>query len=239
MMKDWLRALRSETLLCWWMILSAVSTISTFFVPSWSGRLRALFSISAIAAFGWANFRVFQKQQIQIRQLTEQLLSHESRTTQLEIYEQSGSRFILFPIQNVTRGDFRGGFFEFYLMIENRGRRNSTVIEYQVEIVELNRTFANLRPVEHQNGAQGRHSHFGLNRDQILSNTGNIEIAAEAMTNRGTLIFRIPDITLDQFIEAGLRMEGEEHRFGSLHCRLTLMDNTHASASHEFTLREA
>ena len=198
-----------------------------------------MFSVSAIAAFGWANFRVFQKQQAELQELRNVLLSHETRVSHLEIHEEPGSRFILSPIQNIMQGDFRGGFLEFSLMIENQGRRNSTVIQYQVQIVELNRTFAGLRSIEHQNGIQGRHSHFGINRDRILSDTGNIEIAAETMTNRGTLLFHIPDITLEQFVEAGLRMEGEERRFGSLHCRLTLVDNTGVSASHQFTLREA
>ena len=71
---------------------------------------------------------------------------------------------------------------KFHLMIENTGRRNSTVNGYQVEIVELQQTFPNLRPVEGHNGIQGRHCQHGLQPASVLSTTGNIRIEAESTT---------------------------------------------------------
>jgi hypothetical protein len=125
------------------------------------------------------------------------------------------------------------------LMIENAGRRNSTITVYEIEIAELNRTYRGLRPVENRDLVPGRHSQFGIDRDHSLSKTGNIQIAAETITNRGMLLFQIPDITLEQFANAGLRMTGDELRFGTLRCRLTLTDTTETSIMHEFALTEA
>jgi len=123
-------------------------------------------------------------------------------------------------------------------MVENTGRKNSTVNGYQVEIVELERIYPNLRPVEGRNGVQGRHCQYGMQPDRILSTTGNIRIEAESATNHGILLFFIPDITLEQFTNAGLRMQGENRKFGTLRCRLTLSDTTRSLAIQEFVLQE-
>src|SRR5437016_2010349 len=85
---------------------------------------------------------VFQKQEQRISALSQALVSHEEHGSQLRITPDQGSRYILAPVGNVPHADFDGGYLQFYLMIENTGRRNSTVNGYQVEIVELQQTFS-------------------------------------------------------------------------------------------------
>jgi len=68
--KDWLKALFSETPFLVWLILSALSTLATFFVKAWSNKPFLVSAISMILGFAWANFRVFQKQQAEIGRLT-------------------------------------------------------------------------------------------------------------------------------------------------------------------------
>ena len=238
-MKAWLKALLAQTWFALWTILSIISTLSTFFVPSWKGNLTILFGISAIVAFGWANFRVFRKQQRELASLQESITLLEARGTNLRIVEERGSRYMLSPIDDVPRGDFLGGYVEFYLMIENAGRRNSTVTGYQIEIVDLNRIYPGLRPVENKTMVPGRHSRFGVDSALGLSKTGNIHIPAETATDRGSLLFQIPDISLEEFSNAGLRMMGAERRFGPLRCRLTLTDTTGNAVTHEFAATEA
>ncbi len=237
-MKNWLKALLSETLFSAWWILSAFSTLSTFFLKGWSGKPRLVSAISTILGFAWANFRVFEKQQGEILRLRGALSSHEERVSQLRIAPDDGSRYILSPVGNVSHANFRGGYLEFHLMIENTGRRDSTVNNYQVEIVELQQTFPNLKPIEGKNCVQGRHCQHGMQPASILSTTGNIRIQAENVTNHGTLLFFIPDLNLEQFVNAGLQMHGEHRIFGPLRCRLTLTDTTQSSATCEFRLDE-
>jgi hypothetical protein len=239
MMKDWLKALVSETFFSVWWFLSAVSTVSTFFFHRWSGKPLAVSAFSTIVGFAWANFRVFQKRQKRVAELETALASHEARTSQLRITPDGRSRYILSPVANVPRADFNGGFLLFELMIENVGRRNSIVNSYQIEIDELHHTFENLQPVEGRNGIQGRHCQHGMQPARVLSRTGNIGIEAESATDHGVLVFFIPNLNLQQFMDAGLRMQGEERRFGTLHCRLTLTDTTESSVTQEFELQEA
>jgi hypothetical protein len=237
-MKGWLKALVSETLLSVWWMLSALSTLSTFFLKGWSGKLRLVSAISASVGFAWANFRVFQKQQREILRLNGTLASHEVRVSQLRITPDNGSRYILARVGDVPHGEFRGGYLEFHLMIENTGRRDSTVNNYKVEIMELEQAFQNLNPIDGGNSIQGRHCQHVLQRARILSTTGNIRIQAENATNHGTLLFFVPDINLEQFLDKDLRMQGEHRKFGALRCRLTLTDTMRTSATCEFRLDE-
>lgn len=124
-------------------------------------------------------------------------------------------------------------------MIENTGRRNSIVDRYEVEIVELKATFPNLRPEEGRTALHGRHCVQGLDPQRILSRTGMVKIDAESATDRGDLILFLPDLTLERFTNAGLRMSGDERKFGTLRCRLTVTDRTGSSASADFELHEA
>jgi hypothetical protein len=237
-MMKWLKALWSETLLSVWWILSALSTLSTFFLRGWSGKPRLVSAISASLGFAWANFRVFQKQQREILRL-QALATQEARVSKLRITPANGSRYILCPVGNVPRADFRGGYLEFHLMIENLGRRDSTVNNYKVEIVELEQTFPNLAPVERKSGIQGRHCQHIVDPNRILSTTENIRIQAENATNHGALLFFVPDLNLEQFVNRGLRMQGEGRKFGTLRCLLTLTDTMQTSATCEFRLDEA
>ena len=68
-MKSWLKALLSETVVSVWWILSAVSTLTTFVLKGWSGKLLVVSAVSTILGFAWANFKVFQKQQAEIARL--------------------------------------------------------------------------------------------------------------------------------------------------------------------------
>jgi hypothetical protein len=235
--KSWLKALLSETLSRVWLILSAFSTLVTFFLKGWSGKPLLVSATSTILGFAWANFKVFQKQQAEIARLGAALSAHEARVSQLRIAPDHGSRYILTPVGNVRHADFRGGHLEFHLMIENTGRRDSTVNNYQVEIVELQQTFRDLKPIEGENRVDGRHCLHAMHPAGILSNTGNIRIQAENATNHGTLLLFVPGINLEQFASAGFQMHGDERRFGPLRCRLTLTDMTQVSATCEFRLR--
>lgn len=237
-MKEWLKALLSEAAYSAWWILSALSTLSTFFFRTWSGKPRLISAASAILGFALANYRVFKKQQTQISDLREANRLHEVRTAQLKISADNGSRYILRPVSNVPQGDFNAMWLEFHLMIENTGRRNSTVNNFQVEAIELKQTFSNLKPEEGRNAVPGRHCDCGLSPNSILSKTGVIKIGAENTTDHGTLLFLIPRVNLEMFVAAGLNMTGEQRTFPPLHCRLTLIDTAQSSATADFELHE-
>lgn len=235
---SWLRALFSETILSVWWILSAASTLSTFYFTSWSGKPRLLLAMSTVIGFGWANFRVFQRQEDRIRELSKAIELLKARTSKLQITPDEGSRYILHPVGSVPHSDFAGGLFEFHLMIENTGLKNSTVDNFQVEIIELQETFKDLKPLEGRTGVQGRHCQHGLQPGRILSQTGMVRLDGEHTTNHGTLLFSIPGLNLERFVRAGLRMHGEQRRFDPLRCRLTIVDRTGSSAKANFELRE-
>jgi hypothetical protein len=237
-MKKWISALLSETLFSVWWILSALSTLATFLLPSLSGKPRMALTVSTIVGFAWANYRVFQKQESVTVALKEAQAATEKRTTELRIMPDQGSRYIAMPVNNIPKADFNGLYVEFLLMIENSGRRNSTVTGYQVEIVELQRTFPNLQPIEGETRAQGRHCQHGLQPARILSKTRVIGMNAESATGHGTLLFLLPGVTFEQFANAGLGMSAGERRLPDIRCRLTITDTTNSSASAEFQLHE-
>lgn len=238
--KDWLKELLSETFSRVWLVLSAASTLFTFFLKGWSEKPRLVSATALVLGFAWANFRVFQKQQAEIARLRGDLSSHEARVPKLRITADDGSRYVLAREGNAPpHGDFKGGYLELRLMIENMGRRDSTVNNYQVEMVELKQKITNLTPIEGKNGIQGRHCHYGLQPKSILSTTGIIRIPAENATDHGVLLLFVPGIDKEHFANAGMEMHGDEHRFGPLHCRLTLSDVTQVSETCEFCLEEA
>ena len=238
-MNAWVTALFSELFPSIWWIVSALSTLTTFFVPALAGKPRVALTISTLLGFGYANFRVFQKQESRILSLTQKLASHETRIAQLKITCDNGSRYILAPVGNVPYADFKGIFLEFHLMIENTGRKNSIIDNYQVEIAELHRSFPGLRPLEGPSIlVRGRHCQHALAPGQILNSTGTIHVDAENATKHGILLFSVPGVDLEQFVKVGLRMEGEARKFGTLHCRLTLTDTAQSSVTQEFHMYE-
>jgi hypothetical protein len=238
-MIPWLKALIAETPFAVWTLISTASTLTTFYFPRLAGAPRVVSILSAILGFAWANFKVFQKQEKRIAELGQAIALNEVRTSALLIRQANGSRYIVHPVGSSPLGDFNGIFLEFRLMIENTGRRNSNVNDYQVEIAELQETFDNLRPEEGRNGIQGRHCQHGMNPASILSKTGIITVQSESVTNYGSLLFFITGVNLGRFAKAGLQMTGESRIFPSLHCKLTLRDTIGSAATQEFELPEA
>jgi hypothetical protein len=237
--KNWLKALLSETVLSVWWVLSAFGTVSTYLLPGLSGKPRLALAASAILGFAWANFRVFRKQERLISDLRQGRQLHEARTTELTIAPRRGSRYILRRAPSkVLHQDFDAMYLEFHLMIENSGRRSSVVNGFEVEILELGRTFPNLTPEEQLNFVYGRHCTQGLNTSSILSRTGLIRIEAENTTNHGSLIFYVQGVSPEMFVERGLHMTGKQRKLPPLHCRLTVTDTTGSSARAEFELHE-
>lgn len=83
--KSWLKALLSETPLRVWLILSAFSTLVTFFLKGWSEQPFRVSAASTILGFAWANFKVFQNQQSEIARLgAAQRLDEEDRIRDLQ-----------------------------------------------------------------------------------------------------------------------------------------------------------
>lgn len=236
-MVKWTKALLSETLLSAWWIISASSTCATFFFPSLAGKVRVVLAVSTLVGFAAANYRVFRKQEAAAAALQRRLAALENRASLLRI-TPFPSNYVLSPANDVRRGDFNGGYVELHLIIENTGRRDSTVNRYDLHITELDVTLPNVVPIENRDMIQGRHAQQGLNRQAVLSRTAMVRIPAENATNRGTLLFHVPGINLEQFAERGVHMTGAERRLGSLHCRLTVTDTTGTSASADFDIRE-
>src|SRR5689334_17881316 len=115
----WLKALWSETAFAIWAILSALSTLATFFAPRLSGKPRLVAIFSMMVGFVWANLRVFQKQEDRIAELQRTIATHHERASELRITAGEGSRYILAMTGQVPHAEFGGGYFEFHLMIEN------------------------------------------------------------------------------------------------------------------------
>jgi hypothetical protein len=248
-MISWIKALRSETVLSIWWVFSTVSTLSTFFVVNWEGKPRIVFALFSIVGFGWANFKVFQKQEAKISALALErdaittALAHrqetrDKRSSELILTPAGNSQYVLASVPNIGNLAFNGGFLEFECRIENRGNRNSTVDNYQIEILEFGRTLRNLVPEEGRRYIQGRRCNYALNPARFLTTTRLIRIDAESVTNQGILLFSIPDLTLENFAAAGMKV-GAGQRFGPLNCLLTITDTMGASASALFELHES
>jgi len=155
------------------------------------------------------------------------------------IHPGKGSRYILRPIGATAHADFSGGYFEIRLRVENTGTRNSVISGFAIEIRELGLEFPNLLPEVGQRRVQGRHCIHGLDPQSGLTDTKILQIAPESSTKEGTLAFFIDGLNLGTFTTAGLVMHGDERRFDSLHCRLTVADSSGVKASTEFELTEA
>jgi hypothetical protein len=66
-MLPWLRAIARETAPAVLALLSGLSTLATFVTPKLAGYPRAVLAVCFVAGFGWANLRIYKKQQKQIR----------------------------------------------------------------------------------------------------------------------------------------------------------------------------
>jgi hypothetical protein len=174
-----------------------------------------------------------------------QIASGIDRVTQepaacLKIYPANGSRYILKPAaQGGAHGDFRGGHFQFWLRVENGGNRNSAVDKYKIWIQEFDSEFNGIVPIQVGSLVPGRHCQHGVGNEKYLNEANLIKIPPDDSTSVGCLWFYLPELTLEMFVNAGLRMQGPERRFSNLHCRLTLIDSNGISASGDFELFEA
>jgi len=153
----------------------------------------------------------------------------------LKIYPANRSRYILKPAaQGGAHGDFRGGHFQFWLRVENSGNRNSAVDKYKIWIQEFDSEFNGIVPIQVRVLVPGRHCQHGVGNEKYLNEANLIKIPADDSTGVGCLWFYLPELTLEMFVNAGLRMQGPQHRFGNLHCRLTVTDSNGISASEDF-----
>jgi len=157
----------------------------------------------------------------------------------LKIYPANRSRYILKPAaQGGAHGDFRGGHFQFWLRVENSGNRNSEVDKYKIWIQEFDREFNGIAPIQVWGLVPGRHCQHGVGNQKYLNEANLIKIPPDDSTGVGCLWFYLPELTLEMFVNAGLRMQGPQHRFGNLHCRLTVTDSNGISASEDFECHE-
>jgi hypothetical protein len=157
----------------------------------------------------------------------------------LKIYPANRSRYILKPPgQGGAHGDFRGGHFQFWLRVENSGNRNSAVDKYKMWIQEFDSEFNIIVPIQVNGLVPGRHCQYSIGNEKYLNEANLIKIPADDSTNVGCLWFYLPELTLEMFANAGLRMQGPERRFGNLHCRLTVTDSNEVSASEDFECHE-
>ena len=224
-----------------WSVASALSTLLTFLtlihLPLY---VSVIFILLAVVTFAMANFKLYRHQQSEIEELRQQVqaLQHREPVTKLRIHRAADSRYILTPVHQMAHGDFNGGYFDFNLRVENNGERNSIVDKYAVTIEEFSLNFDSVYP-EEPNYIQGRHCMHALVSQRYLSKTKLVKIEPYSSTEFGHLMFHLPRLNLETFADAGFRMQGEQHRFGSLHCRLTLTDSTGVSVSETFELRES
>jgi hypothetical protein len=164
--------------------------------------------------------------------------SSQEPAASLKIHPANRSRYILRQVgQGGAHGDFSGGFFEFWLRVENSGNRNSTVDKYEIRIQEFDREFNGITPIR-VNNVQGRHCGHAVAGQECLNEGNLIRIPPDGSTNTACLWFLLPELTLEMFANVGLQMHGPERRFSNLHCRLTLTDSNGISTSEDFELSE-
>jgi hypothetical protein len=174
-----------------------------------------------------------------------QIASGIDRATQepaasLKIYPGNGSRYILKPVgQGGPRRDVKGGHFQFWLRVENSGNRNSAVDKYKIWIQEFDKEFDGIVPIQVPSLVPGRFCQHGVGNEKYLNEANLIKIPPDDSTSVGCLWFFLPELTLEMFANAGVQTLGPEHRFGNLHCRLTVTDSNGISASGDFELFEA
>src|SRR5712692_2458793 len=87
-MAPWLRAIARETAPVVLTLLSGLSTLATFFIPKLAGHPREVLAACFVAGFGWANLRVYEKQQKQIRDCQD--AQAEATNTTLRQLQQRG-----------------------------------------------------------------------------------------------------------------------------------------------------
>lgn len=222
----WLRAILHETWLAGFTLLSALSTVATFFVPKLAGQPRFALALCTVIGFAIANWRVYEKQQKKIYDL-ESALAEASKQrikkAELRIHGYEQSCFTL--VTNYSnRSQLLGMHVYLDMALENRGNRGATVQRYDLYVRETDKTYENIRPNLSFIDVQGRRCVRNIGGEPRVTTDGIIRVQADTTTPRGFLPF-YP-------VDAPISIEGP------VHCRLTVTDTDGNSTSHEFELRE-
>src|SRR6266853_149651 len=140
----------------WWVlvveIVLVVVDIAERWFNIWIQPPHWLFLTIGVAVLVVAQYLAFRELHLTYRQalvgFETARAANNSRTSQLRIVPEKGSRYILKPVSDQDRIHFGGAFLEFRLMVENTVQRNAIVNNYKVEVLELGQTFPNLQPAE-------------------------------------------------------------------------------------------
>ncbi len=223
---SWLRAILHETWFAGFTLLSALSTIATFFFPRLAGQPRFVLVLCTILGFAFANWSVHEKQQKKIRDLESALTEaskEKIRKAELRIYAYDQSSFTL--VTNYSnRAQLLGMHVYLDMALENHGNRGATVQRYDLYIRENDKTYANIRPNLGFIDIQGRRCVRNISGEPRVTTDGIIRVQADMTTPRGFLPF-YP-------LDAPISIEGP------IHCRLTVTDTDGNSTAQEFELRE-
>jgi hypothetical protein len=219
-MAEWLRELRRHTFLATITVFSLASTILTFVPVLGLGQLRLVALVSLIVSFAWANYLVYRKQAKEILELRDSQTSNSEKRARLVIHQRDGSRWIAAKAsQGATK--FDATYVEFWLAVENKGSRHSTITRCGVDIPALSACFEDAKPF-HMSSVLGRKSNYGIWQQGNLMANGQLVVDAEKMSSPGNLPFRLsvepPPIGIE------------------LECILTLYDTEGRFASHTFQI---
>lgn len=151
---------------------------------------------------------VFKKKQEEI----ERLRPAGASKPELVIYPQDGSRFYV----RFDRNKAAGTYIHLDLIIANKGSRISIINRYELEIKEMGQSYPNLmvRPIVR---IRGKSTEWDLGRSKWLMEGNIIKVEAGGSTDRGNLPLEVP----------GIPPEGA----GTIHCKLTVFDDTGDQAS--------
>jgi hypothetical protein len=235
-MRSWLSALWSEALAAWVAIVSAASTAATFYFPKLAGAPRVVSATSLCAAFAWANLRVYKKLLSRNAALKTELDKAKSRRAELVIHKGKRCSYLLEPLGATRPNAFKALYLELEIMIENKGKRNSTVNHYEVEITELSRKF----PASPFQGSTipCRTCQMEVAPSKILRPGGSVAIDSEQATVQDLFYLSISDPVLQRFDELHFRMDPATRKFPPIHCELTIRDTEGNIGTADFLLNE-
>src|SRR5262249_14944275 len=125
----WLKAILRETWSTGFTVLSALSTLATFFWPQLAGLPRSVLTLCTIVGFAIANLRVLQKQQKQIADIQAALDERSKervRKAELIVHAYENSCFSLVTAPT-NRGQSLGLHVNLDMAVENAGDKGATV----------------------------------------------------------------------------------------------------------------
>ncbi len=114
----------------WWFIVVEILLVAVDFAERWFNIwiqpphwLLLTIGIAVLAAAQYRAFReLYQTHSKALVGLETERAASNSRTSQLRILPDEGSRYILQRVSDQDRIHFRGAFLEFHLMVENGGK---------------------------------------------------------------------------------------------------------------------